>query len=156
MTTLIFIPFFIQTFHKGIAFSGKGDGFTQLIPFQKYLYHQYTDFKSFYDIGFGLGGDYTKGLSYYYATSPLLIIYFFIIKLGEILFQLPTDSIKFWAANQVIIAYIRALLTFITGYYLFQYLNPKRRFVIIGALMYAISVVTIYYNFSFIHIQDVL
>ncbi|MFC3612092.1 YfhO family protein [Staphylococcus piscifermentans] len=156
MTTLIFIPFFIQTFHKGIAFSGKGDGFTQLIPFQKYLYHQYTDFKSFYDIGFGLGGDYTKGLSYYYATSPLLIIYFFIIKLGEILFQLPTDSIKFWAANQVIIAYIRAVCTFITSYYLFKYLNPKRQFVILATLMYTISVVTIYYNFTFSFFGDVV
>ncbi|KOR12501.1 hypothetical protein AMC75_08430 [Staphylococcus carnosus] len=156
VTTLVFIPFFINTFYKGIAFSGKGDGFTQLIPFQKYLYHQYTGFKSFYDIGFGLGGDYTKGLSYYYATSPLLIIYFFFVKIAEIIFHLPTDSIKFWAANQVIIAYIRAVLTFMTSYYLFQYLNPKRRFIIIGTLMYAISVVTIYYNFTFSFFGDVV
>ena len=103
-----------------------------------------------------LGGDYTKGLSYYYATSPLLIIYFIFIKIGELLFQLPTDSIQFWAANQVIIAYIRAVFTFITSYYLFKYLNPKRQFVILATLMYTISVVTIYYNFTFSFFGDVV
>lgn len=141
---------------NGIVFSGKGDGFTQLVPFQKYLYHQYTHFKSFYDVAFGLGGDYSKGLSYYYSTSPLMICYFFIIRVSSQIFHFSTDNIKFWGISQLIIAYIRVLLTTITSYYLFKYLNPKYLFAILATLMYALSTVTIYYNFTWSFYGDVL
>lgn len=156
-TLVLFIPFFYNTFVNGIAFAGKGDGFSQLIPFQKYLYERYTDFKSFYDVGFGLGGDYTKGLSYYYASSPLMITYFFVLRVLDIAFKLPTHDIQFWAANQVIISYIRVLLTVIVSYYFLRYLQPQHRlFAILGTLMYAVSVVTIYFNFTWSFYGEVL
>lgn len=157
LTTLLFIPFFYNTFINGIAFAGKGDGFSQLIPFQKYLYEHYTEFKSFYDTDFGLGGDYTKGLSYYYATSPLMIIYFFVIRVLDIIFNLPTHDMTFWAKNQVIISYIRVLLTTLVSYYCFRYLHPERRLVaILATIMYAVSVVTIYFNFTWSFYGEVL
>ncbi|WP_262587796.1 YfhO family protein [Staphylococcus sp. IVB6181] len=156
LTTIIFIPFFINSFSKGLAFAGKGDGFSQLIPFQKYLYHQYTHFRSFYDVSFGLGGDYTKSLSYYYATSPIILIYFFFIWIGEQLFHLPTHDIKFWAGTQIFLCYIRVFLTVAVSYYLFRYLINKRTIAICATLMYAISVVTIYFNFTWSFYGDVL
>ncbi|MCO4330690.1 YfhO family protein [Staphylococcus hyicus] len=157
LTTLLFIPFFYNTFINGIAFAGKGDGFSQLMPFQKYLYEHYTEFKSFYDTDFGLGGDYTKGLSYYYATSPLMIIYFFVIRVLDIIFNLPTHDMTFWAKNQVIISYIRVLLTTLVSYYCFRYLHPERRLVaILATIMYAVSVVTIYFNFTWSFYGEVL
>ncbi|NHM75529.1 YfhO family protein [Staphylococcus sp. 11007852] len=157
LTTLVFIPFFYNTFVNGIAFAGKGDGFSQLMPFQKYLYEHYTEFKSFYDTDFGLGGDYTKGLSYYYATSPLMIIYFFIIRILDMIFHLPTHDMTFWAQNQVIISYIRVFLTTIVSYYCFRYLQPERRlFAILATIMYAVSVVTIYFNFTWSFYGEVL
>lgn len=155
LTTLVFIPFFMNA-AKGIAFISKGDGFSQLVPFQKYLYHQYTHFRSFYDVSFGLGGDYTKGLSYYYATSPLLLLYFGIVYIGEQLFNLPAHSIQFWAANQIFLSYIRVVFTVLTSIYFFRYLNSNRFFVILATLMYAISVVTIYFNFTWSFYGDVL
>lgn len=156
ITTVIFIPFFINNYIHGLAFAGKGDGFSQLIPFQKYLYHQYTHFSSFYDVGFGLGGDYTKSLSYYYSTSPIILIYFLFIWIGEHLFHLPTHDIKFWAGTQIFLCYIRVLLTVITSYYLFSYLINKRIIAMMATLMYAISVVTIYFNFTWSFYGDVL
>lgn len=155
LTTLVFIPFFMNA-AKGIAFISKGDGFSQLVPFQKYLYHQYTHFRSFYDVSFGLGGDYTKGLSYYYATSPLLLLYFGILYIGEQLFNLPAHSIQFWAANQIFLSYIRVVFTVLTSIYFFRYLNSNRFFVILATLMYAISIVTIYFNFTWSFYGDVL
>ncbi|WP_248680340.1 YfhO family protein [Staphylococcus chromogenes] len=157
LATVLFIPFFYNTFVNGIAFAGKGDGFSQLIPFQKYLYTRYTEFKSFYDVGFGLGGDYTKGLSYYYATSPLMMLYFFGVRLFDLMFHLPTEEMTFWAKNQVILSYIRVLLTTIASYYCFRYIQPERRlFAILATVMYAVSVVTIYFNFTWSFYGEVL
>ncbi|WP_229348916.1 YfhO family protein [Staphylococcus kloosii] len=156
ITAVVFAPFVVNMIKHGIVFSGKGDGFTQLIPFQKYLYHQYTHFNSFYDVAFGLGGDYSKGLSYYYSTSPLLICYFFLVKISSQIFHFSPDSIKFWGYNQIIIAYIRVLLTTIVSYYMFKYLNPKYLFAVLATLMYALSTVTIYYNFTWSFYGDVL
>ena len=56
--------------HKdGVVFSGSGDGFRQMMPFQLYLYEHFTQLKGFYDHSFGLGGDYVKGLAYYYSFT---------------------------------------------------------------------------------------
>ena len=63
---------FYQFITKGIVFSGSGDGFRQMMPFQMYLYEHFTSLKGFYDASFGLGGDYVKSLAYYYSLSPLM------------------------------------------------------------------------------------
>ena len=49
---------FYQFITKGIVFSGSGDGFRQMMPFQMHLYEHFTSLKGFYDASFGLGGDY--------------------------------------------------------------------------------------------------
>ena len=46
---------------NGTVFSGAGDGFRQMMPFQMYLYEHLSSFSSLYDASFGLGGDYMKG-----------------------------------------------------------------------------------------------
>lgn len=68
---------------NGTVFSGAGDGFRQMMPFQMYLYEHLSSFSSLYDASFGLGGDYMKGLSYYYSLSPLMWLNFLFIKIGE-------------------------------------------------------------------------
>ncbi len=55
----------------------------QMMPFQMYLYEHLRSFSSLYDASFGLGGDYMKGLSYYYSLSPLMWLNFLFIKTGE-------------------------------------------------------------------------
>ena len=60
---------FYQFITKGIVFSGSGDGFRQMMPFQMYLYEHFTSLKGFYDASFGLGGDYVKSLAYYYSLT---------------------------------------------------------------------------------------
>ena len=69
-------PFHLSFITKGTVFSGNGDGFRQMMPFQMYLYEHFSTFKGFYDESFGLGGDYVKGLAYYYSMSPLMWINF--------------------------------------------------------------------------------
>ncbi|WP_141760099.1 YfhO family protein, partial [Staphylococcus sp. HMSC078A08] len=55
-TLIIYFPFIKDWISKGYVFSGVGDGFRQMMPFQMYLYEHYTQLKGFYDHSFGLGG----------------------------------------------------------------------------------------------------
>lgn len=71
MSLAIYYPFIRDYIREGYVFSGSGDGFRQMMPFQLYLYEHFTQFKGFYDQSFGLGGDYVKGLAYYYSLSLL-------------------------------------------------------------------------------------
>ena len=110
-------PLHLSFFSQGIVFSGSGDGYRQMMPFQMYLYEHFTKFKSFYDHSFGLGGDYVKGLSYYYATSPFTLINFIIIWLCDFVFKINPHHIEFWAYNQLIVSYFKAAITFVCAFY---------------------------------------
>lgn len=80
----VYYPFIRDYVKEGFVFSGSGDGFRQMMPFQMYLYEHYSKFKGAYDQSFGLGGDYIKGLAYYYSLSPIMWINFY--NLGKSLF----------------------------------------------------------------------
>lgn len=54
-----------------------------MMPFQMYLYEHLSSFLVYMMHRFGLGGDYMKGLSYYYSLSPLMWLNFLFIKIGE-------------------------------------------------------------------------
>lgn len=79
VTLTIYYPFIRDYIKDGVVFSGSGDGFRQMMPFQLYLYEHFTQLKGFYDHSFGLGGDYVKGLAYYYSfhqsCGSILLLY---------------------------------------------------------------------------------
>ncbi|HAR6533153.1 TPA: YfhO family protein, partial [Staphylococcus pseudintermedius] len=67
---IVYVPVAFRFIHDGIIYSGNGDGFKQMMPFQRFLYEHFSHLRSLYDNGFGLGGDYFTDLAYYYTTSP--------------------------------------------------------------------------------------
>ncbi len=148
LSLCIYLPFIYLFITKGTVFSGNGDGFRQMMPFQMYLYEHFSTFKGFYDESFGLGGDYVKGLAYYYSMSPLMWINFGWIWILEKIGLAHPHDINFWPANQLIMAYVRTVLTFICTFYFFRYLKFKPTSVILATIMYCISTVVIYYNFT--------
>ncbi|MGT2341580.1 YfhO family protein [Staphylococcus aureus] len=61
-----------------------------------------------------------KGLSYYYSLSPLMWLNFLFIKIGETVRIFNPTTIHFWPTNQLIMAMIRAIITFVVTFCLFQ------------------------------------
>ncbi|MBE5674952.1 YfhO family protein [Staphylococcus sp. SS87] len=147
-TLILFSTYIYDYFVDGIVFSGSGDGFRQMMPFQMYLYEHLSSFTSLYDASFGLGGDYMKGLSYYYSLSPLMWLNFLFIKIGETFGIFNPTTIHFWPTNQLIMAMIRAIITFVTTFYLFKTLRFKRSTNVIATILYGMSTVVIYFNFT--------
>ncbi|BCU52134.1 membrane protein [Staphylococcus auricularis] len=145
---IIFIPYIYRYITEGTVFSGSGDGFRQMMPFQMYLYEHFTSFVSFYDHSFGLGGDYAKDLAYYYSTSPFTWLNFAGVWIAEHLFHANPHDITFWPTDQLIFSIVMISITFIISYYLFSYLRFKLPAVIIACVLYAGSTIGIYFNFT--------
>lgn len=99
LTLILFSTHIYDYIVNGTVFSGAGDGFRQMMPFQMYLYEHLRSFSSLYDASFGLGGDYMKGLSYYYSLSPLMWLNFLFIKIGETVGIFNPTTIHFWPTN---------------------------------------------------------
>ena len=49
------LSIYLSIHDKGDVFSGSGDGFRQMMPFQMYLYEHFASFKGFYDASFWFG-----------------------------------------------------------------------------------------------------
>ncbi|MGX0791925.1 lipoteichoic acid glycosylation protein [Staphylococcus hominis] len=152
----IYYPFIRDYFKEGFVFSGSGDGFRQMMPFQMYLYEHYSKFKGAYDQSFGLGGDYIKGLAYYYSLSPIMWINFFIIWVSHFLFHWQTSHIAFWATNQLIIAYARTIITIIVVFYYLKWLKLKTAPLLIATILYGASTLVLYYNYTWSFYGDLL
>lgn len=148
LTLILFSTHIYDYIVNGTVFSGAGDGFRQMMPFQMYLYEHLSSFSSLYDASFGLGGDYMKGLSYYYSLSPLMWLNFLFIKIGETVGIFNPTTIHFWPTNQLIMAMIRAIITFVVTFYLFKILHFKRSTNMIATILYGMSTVVIYFNFT--------
>nr|WP_182478097.1 MULTISPECIES: YfhO family protein [unclassified Staphylococcus] len=153
---LTFTPYIYRYLTDGTVFSGHGDGFRQMMPFQMYLYEHLSQFKSFYDHSFGLGGDYVKDLSYYYATSPFVLINFLFVWLSEVIFNSNPSDITYWASNQLIVAFFKCIATFIVAFYFFNYIKLKKHIVFLASMLYAASTTVIYFNFTWSYYGDLL
>ncbi|MBF7017293.1 YfhO family protein [Staphylococcus durrellii] len=156
VAAIIFVPYIVRYYKDGIIFSGNGDGVRQMMPFQMYLYHHFIHFNSFYDHSFGIGGDYIKDLSYYYSTSPLTYINFIVIWICSQLFHLNPNSIMFWPGNQLILSFVKTVITFTLAFYYFHYLRFKKSATFIAALLYSGSTIVIYFNFTWSFYGDLL
>ena len=147
LTLILFSTHIYEYIVNGTVFSGSGDGFRQMMPFQMYLYEHLSSFSSLYDASFGLGGDYMKGLSYYYSLSPLMWLNFLFIKIEKQLVYLIRQQ-YIWPTNQLIMAMVRAIITFVVTFYLFKILHFKRSTNMIATILYGMSTVVIYFNFT--------
>ncbi|MGV2927794.1 YfhO family protein [Macrococcus capreoli] len=141
---------------NGTLFTGKGDGIAQMIPFQMYLYNKFTHFHFFYDMDFGLGGDFFRSLSYYYSTALLAYLNFFIVWIGDLFLPLNTTDPVFWAKNQFVISIMKLTLIIIATYKLLRYININRFSSMTSAFLYGWSTVYFFFTFTWSFFSDVM
>ncbi|TDL97738.1 hypothetical protein ERX27_06585 [Macrococcus brunensis] len=141
---------------EGILFSGKGDSIAQMIPFQLYLYEQFSKFNFFYDMGFGIGGDFFRSLAYYYSTSPIAYINFGVVYLLDLLLPLNTGSPDFWFVNQIIVSVFKLTAILYVTYRLFKYLGINRYASMASAFLYSYSTVYFFFTFTWSFFSDVM
>lgn len=145
-----------RIFKEGTLFTGKGDGIAQMIPFQMYLYDKFSHFHFFYDMDFGIGGDFFRSLSYYYSTAPLAYFNFIIVWLGDLFLPINTADPVFWAKNQIFISIIKLMIIFIVTYKLLRYLNLNKYSSITGAFIYGWSTAYFFFTFTWSFFSDVM
>ncbi|EJJ6353914.1 YfhO family protein [Staphylococcus pseudintermedius] len=153
---VVYLPVVFRFIQDGIIYSGNGDGFKQMMPFQLFLYEHFSQFHSFYDSGFGLGGDYFTDLAYYYTTSPMMYLNFIFVGIGQWLLHFNPSDIEFWPSNQIFTAYLRCIFTFLAAYGMFRNFKLERFYSHLGAFLYATSSVVYYFNFTWSFFGDIL
>ncbi|MEJ7540949.1 YfhO family protein [Staphylococcus intermedius] len=153
---IVYVPVAFRFIQDGIIYSGNGDGFKQMMPFQRFLYDHFSQHHALYDSGFGLGGDYFTDLAYYYTTSPMMYLNFIFVGLGQWLFHLNPSDIEFWPGNQIFTAYLRCVITFLAAYGMFREFKLERFYRYLGAMLYATSTVVYYFNFTWSFFGDIL
>lgn len=118
---------------------GINDGLSQMMPFKKLLYEQYTRGEFFYSFDFGLGAGTFSELSYYFSTSIVFLVSVIMISILKALHIIQTTDVLFWANAAVFISIIRlAAVLFITTR-LFMYMNISKPAALVGASLYGIS-----------------
>ncbi|WP_414043340.1 YfhO family protein [Macrococcus sp. EM39E] len=143
-------------FKDGTLFTGKGDGIAQMIPFQMYLYDKFSHLHFFYDMDFGIGGDFFRSLSYYYSTAPLAYLNFILVWLGDLFLPFNTGDPVFWAKNQIFISIIKLTIIFIVTYKLLRYLNLNKLSSITGSFIYGWSTAYFFFTFTWSFFSDVM
>lgn len=139
--------FYIYRFFKdGTIFTGPNDGLEQMLPMQLYLYNKWSHGQFFYDLDFGLGGDYYTDLAYYYSTS----VVFFFNMIGvwwlNLFFHFKTDTIQFWAKNAFYISIVKSAIAMGITYLYFRMIKIEKKSAILGAFLFLTS--AIYFRFT--------
>ncbi|WP_323702586.1 YfhO family protein [Mammaliicoccus sp. Dog046] len=152
---LFYTPALYRYFIHGDLYTSVGDGLKQMIPFQMYLAEHAKQFTMFYDIGFGIGGDYFSNLSYYYSTSP-----FAWIGIGfTLLYQSITHAEQLFnivLTSQLFIAIFKCACTIVVTYLLFLNFKMRKSYAFAGAMLYACSTVFYYFTFTWSFFSDVM
>ncbi|MCY6990298.1 YfhO family protein [Staphylococcus argensis] len=151
---ITFIGYIYRYITQGLVFSGNGDGFRQMMPFQMYLYEHFSKGHMLYDHSFGLGGNYIQDLAYYYSLSPFTYGHFIGVLVAEHVFHANPSDIAFWLTDQLVVAVVKTALIFVVSYYTLSYFNMKRVPTMIATLLYAASTVTIDFNFTWSFYSD--
>src|SRR5699024_862957 len=136
---LTFTPSLYRCLTDGTVLRGHGDRFRPMRPFHMYLYEHLSRLKSSYDHSIGRRGAYVKDLSYYYATSPFVLINFLFVWLSEVIFNSNPSDITYWASNQLIVAFFKCIATYIVAFYFFNYIKLKKHIVFLASMLYAAS-----------------
>ncbi|GGA96783.1 hypothetical protein ERX37_03665 [Macrococcus hajekii] len=139
--------FYIYRFFKdGTIFTGPNDGLEQMLPFQLFLYDKWSHGQFFYDMNFGLGGDYYTDLAYYYSTSVVFYVNMVVIWWLDLLFHFKTDSIQFWAVNAFYVSVVKSAVAMYFTYLYLRYLKVSRMPAMLGAFLFLTS--AIYFRFT--------
>lgn len=130
---------------------GIDDGSSQMLPFKKLLYDQYTSGEFFYSFDFGLGAGTFSELSYYFSTSIVFLISVFIVFLLETVGLIQSADILFWANAAVFISIVRLTFILFIVTRLFMYMKIPWISALLGASIYGISGMyfrhTVYWEF---------
>lgn len=119
--------------------AGINDGLSQMLPFKKLLYEQYTNGEFFYSFDFGLGAGTFSELSYYFSTSIVFLITVAAVFLLEATSILSSPDILFWANAAVFISILRLAFVLFAATKLFHYLGATQIPAFAGAVIYGIS-----------------
>ncbi|UBH22434.1 YfhO family protein [Macrococcus armenti] len=154
---IYYVPDIYRYFKTGELYIGIGDGLKQMLPFQLYLYNHMKSFQMFYDVSFGLGGDYFTNLTYYYATSPVSHLTFLLLALYRVLFnhetyQLVNDMIHMQYATAI----IKCALVFTAIYYMMREIRIKLMYAMLTAILYSWSTIFYYFSYTWSFYSDVM
>ncbi|TDM11928.1 hypothetical protein ERX29_05855 [Macrococcus lamae] len=139
--------FYIYRFlQDGTIFTGPNDGLEQMLPFQLFLYEKWSHGQFFYDMSFGLGGDYYTDLAYYYSTSVVFYLNMTAVWWLNLIFNFKTNTIQFWAVNVFYISIVKSAVAMYFTYLYLNYLKVNRPASLLGAFLFLTS--AIYFRFT--------
>lgn len=122
-----------------IFMTGANDGLEQMLPMQLYLYEKFTDGTLFFDMDFGLGGDFYTDLAYYYSTNVVYHINIIFVRIGEFLFGYDTGTIEFWAFNAFFISILKTFAIIFFTYKFLKATGVRAVYSVIGGFIFAAS-----------------
>lgn len=120
---------------------GPGDQSAQMIIFKDYLYNQFKNGNFFYSFTYNGGGNFFTRLSYYYSTSIVFYITSFITFILETLNIISEPDIFYWVQNILFVSIFRSALIIVITTKFIEMFNIERIIAILGASMYAVSVI---------------
>ncbi|MDY0410262.1 YfhO family protein [Virgibacillus soli] len=133
--------FFIIKWLDGSYLIGIGDGVSQMLPFKKLLYDEYTSGNFFYSWKFGMGGGTYSELGYYFSTSIVYLCTVVLTYMLEFFHIIQHPTISYWADMMLFMSIIRmTFIIFITTRF-FMYLKIDKFPAFIGAILYGTSII---------------
>ncbi|WP_031548568.1 YfhO family protein [Salinicoccus luteus] len=122
-----------------VFMTGANDGLEQMLPMQLYLYEQFREGTWFYDMDFGLGGDFYTDLAYYYSTNIIYYVNILFVRAGELLMGFDPSTIGFWAHNAFFISILKAFLIIYFTYRFLGSIGVRPIPAILGGFIFAAS-----------------
>ncbi|OMP67869.1 YfhO family protein [Domibacillus epiphyticus] len=132
--------FFLQKWPEGRLMIGPNDGLSQMIPFKKFIYDQYTAGNFFYSWSFGLGGGFYSQLAYYFSTSVVFLFTSCVVFFMESLQLIRPPDLFFWLNAVLIVSILRLSLILFMSTLVYRYMNISTAAAFSGAAVYGLSV----------------
>lgn len=130
---------FLYQWSRDHYMAGINDGLSQMLPFKKLLYEQYTSGEFFYSFEFGLGAGTFSELSYYFSTSIVFLTTVVFVFLFESAGIFASPDVLFWANAAVFVSIVRLAFVLFIAAKLFNYLGAAKGPAFIGAVLYGIT-----------------
>lgn len=132
--------------YDGVLFTGPNDGIEQMVPIQMYLFDNWSKGNWFYASDFGLGGDFSTDLSYYFSTNIIFICNVVAIVILKIFIPINTSDVLFWTTNALIISIIKSAIAMLGTFIFVRSISFNRNIAILGAFIFVIS--PLYFRFT--------
>ncbi|WP_409327832.1 YfhO family protein [Staphylococcus pseudoxylosus] len=132
--------------YDGVLFTGPNDGIEQMVPIQMYLFDNWSNGNWFYASDFGLGGDFSTDLSYYFSTNIIFICNVVAIVILKIFIPINTSDVLFWTTNALIISIIKSAIAMLGTFIFVRSISFNRNIAILGAFIFVIS--PLYFRFT--------